>query len=80
MQTIHSTKIKNLITKFFYKENHLCFQILLNCENNETKLYKEFEDYSQYKEEYNKLLDAKAANEYIFVSGGAIKEMHLSFM
>jgi hypothetical protein len=80
METIHSAKIKNLITKFYYKENHLCFHILLNCENNETKLYKEYNDYAQYKEEYNRLLDAKTANEYILIGGEEVKETQLSFM
>jgi hypothetical protein len=80
METIHSAKIKNLITKFYYKENHLCFQVLLNCENNETKLYKEYNDYAQYKEEYNRLLGAKTANEYILIGGEEVKETQLSFM
>jgi len=80
MNTIHSSKIKNLITKFYYKDNHLCFQILLNCENNETRLYKEYEDYDQYKMEYNKLLDVKAANELVLVEEEAVRETHLSFL
>ena len=80
MQTIHSSKIKNLITKFFYKENNLCFQILLNCENNETKLFKEYNVYNQYKEEYNRLLDAKTTNEYILIGEDGVSETHLSFM
>jgi hypothetical protein len=80
MQTIHSSKIKNLITKFFYKENHLCFQILLNCENNETRLFKEYTDYAKYKEEYNRLLDAKTANDYILIGEEGVSETHLSFM
>ncbi len=80
MNTIHSSKIKNLITKFYYKDNHLCFQILLNCENDETRLYKEYEDYDQYKMEYNKLLEVKAANEFVLIEEEAVKETHLSFL
>ena len=77
---MHSSKIKNLITKFYYKDNHLCFQILLNYDNNETKLYKEYNDYAQYKAEYNRLLDVKASNEYVLVEDKEAKETHLSFM
>lgn len=80
MNTIHSSRIKNLITKFYYKNNHLCFQIILNCENNESKLYNEYEDYNQYKAEYNRLLDVKAANELVLIEDEGVKETHLSFL
>ncbi len=78
-RTIHSSKIENLITKFYYKKNHLCFQILLNCEGNETKLYKEFNDYAQYKAAYNKLLEMKKLDELILLEETAVNETHLSF-
>ena len=79
-QTIHSSKIKNLITKFYYKDNHLCFQILLNCDNDVPRLYKEFVDYTQYKSEYNRLLEVKAANEYILLQGEEVNSTHMSFL
>lgn len=79
-QTIQSSKIENLITKFYYKQNHLCFQILLNCTDKETRFYKEFKDYTLYKEEYNKLLQMKASGEMVLVEEETIQETHLSFL
>jgi len=80
MQTVHSSKIKNLITKFYYKENHLCFQIILNCDNNEQRLYKEYNDYAAYKAAYNQLLNVKAAEEFVLVEGEEATATHLSFL
>ena len=78
--TLHSSKIRNLITRFYYKENHLCFQILLSYDNDQTILYREYNDYARYKTEYNNLLEAKASNEFVLVQEGMGRETHLSFM
>ena len=79
-QVLHSSKIKNLITKFYYKQNHLCFQILLNCENGETKVYKEFIDYAEYKAEYNRLLEVKAADEFVLMQENEVNPTHMSYI
>lgn len=47
-------RINNLITKYFYRNNHLCFQILLKMENNETVAYKEYADYAAYKHDFSR--------------------------
>lgn len=44
--------ISNLITKYFYRNNHLCFQILLKMESSETIAYKEYADYAAYKHDF----------------------------
>lgn len=80
MHTIHSTKIKNLVTKFYYRDNHLCFQILLHCEGDETIVFKEFMDYAEYKLEYNRLLGAKSANECIVMPQQVSQNTHMSFV
>ena len=79
-QIVQSSKIKNLITKFYYKENHLCFQILLACENGETKLYKEYTDYAEYKEAYDQLLEMKATEEFVLTQGNEVKTTHMNFV
>ncbi len=46
--------VEKLLTKFFYKDNFLFFQILV--ENNcGTEVYAEYRDYSEYRAEYHKL-------------------------
>ena len=79
-QVLHSSKINNLITKFYYKDNHLCFQILLNCDGNETKVYKEYTDYAEYRDEYDRLLQLKAKGDYILVNDNEVNATHLSFL
>jgi hypothetical protein len=45
---------EKLLTKFFYKDNFLFFQILV--ENTcGTEVYAEYRDYSEYRAEYQKL-------------------------
>ena len=58
-KNIHGSDIKDLITKFFYRNNHLCFQILLHTEWNETITFGEFSDYSAYKKAFNDLQTAR---------------------
>jgi len=58
-------EIKNLITKFYYRNNHLCFQILLYINGEKTVPYQEFTDYNEYKATYNKLQDQKSNNAVI---------------
>lgn len=62
---INGANIQNLITKFYYKNNHLCFQILLYLGVESTLPYKEFTDYAEYKKVYTELMNAKANNETV---------------
>ncbi|MFT4667313.1 MAG: hypothetical protein ACI8YQ_001975 [Polaribacter sp.] len=52
-------RFQDLITKFYYKQNHLCFQIILNVGNNEMVPYQEFTDYKEYKIAFEKLSQMK---------------------
>jgi hypothetical protein len=51
MKTIET---KSLLTKFFYKNEHLYFQILVQSESN-TDVYGEYDDYSDYKTSFDTL-------------------------
>ncbi len=62
---IKGTEVQNLLTKFYYKENRLCFQILLHLGLDETIPFQEFSDYSSYKKVYSNLLDQKNSNALI---------------
>ena len=49
-----SYEIKSLLTKFFYKEEHLYFQILVQGEDS-LDVYGEYTDYNEYKENFDTL-------------------------
>ena len=57
--------VKDLITKFFYRDNHLCFHILLHLDGGETVFYKEFIDYGEYKKVFSDLQQAKLSDKKI---------------
>ena len=80
MNTIKGTHIKNLITKFYYKNNHLCFQILIHCKDDKTIIYKEYTDYDEYKNEYNKLLETKSENASVDLSKTDAQTTNMSFV
>jgi hypothetical protein len=63
--TIRGKNIENLITKFYYKNRQLCFQIILNLGLSGKVSYCEYDDYFAYKEKFNELLDAKNKDENI---------------
>ena len=46
--------VEKLLTKFFYKDNFLFFQILVE-NTGGTEVYAEYRDYSEYRAEYQKL-------------------------
>ncbi|MFK7808714.1 MAG: hypothetical protein AB8F74_13000 [Saprospiraceae bacterium] len=52
-------RFQDLITKFYYKQNNLCFQIILKTASDETVPYKEFTDYNEYKVAFEKLSQMK---------------------
>ena len=65
VQRIRSVQVKDLVTKFFYQENQLCFQIFLHLEGGESILFEEFADYGSYKKSMSSLQDAKANGSII---------------
>jgi len=68
MKSINGSEVKNLITKFYYKNNNLCFHIFLNLLKGSTISYGEFTDYNEYKKTYNSLLLFKESNNAIDLS------------
>jgi hypothetical protein len=57
METIIVHTPKKLLTKYFYQENRLCFQILLSSNNEKAILVGEFSNYSEYRKSFNALLN-----------------------
>ena len=62
---IEGKQVKDLITKFFYKKNNLCFQILLHTNSADVVKYGEYFDYKQYKTAFNELQEARSRNDQI---------------
>ena len=56
---------QDLITKFYYNNNHLCFQILIKTNNEETTPYMEFTDYNEYRKVFNGLTERRTRGEFI---------------
>lgn len=59
---IHGNKVRDLITKFFYRDSHLCFHILLCVDGGETVFFREFTDYAEYKKAFSDLQQARLNN------------------
>lgn len=59
MKQIHGAEVKDLVTKFFYRGNQLCFQIILQVDGGERIPYKEFSDYAEYKKAFSELQQQK---------------------
>ena len=49
-----TTAFIGLLTKFFYKNEHLYFQILIQSQDN-IDIYGEFDDYNEYRETFDRL-------------------------
>lgn len=76
--TITGSEIQNLITKFYYKDNQLCFQILLHFGLDRTVPFQEFTDYTEYKAVYNDLLAIKNSNGNLTLPNQSIQAKNLT--
>ena len=77
VKVLKGADVQNLITKFYYKDNHLCFQILLQCGLEKMISYMEYSDYAEYKSAFNRLIDMRSNNEAISIPSS---EKNLSYM
>jgi hypothetical protein len=71
---VQGKQVKDLITKFFYRDNHLCFHILLLTEEGGTIFFQEYADYAVYKKALSDLQQAKNAYETISIPKKNSKE------
>lgn len=58
-------QLQYLATKFYYKNNQLCFQILVHDESKNKTIQMEYSDYPEYKKAYNQLMDLKSKKKSI---------------
>lgn len=64
---IKGSEIKNVLTRFFYKNKNSCFQIILQTRKKDI-IYKEFEDYKSYKNTIETLRTAKKDDLNVILS------------
>ncbi|MEL7021230.1 MAG: hypothetical protein AAGK47_06465 [Bacteroidota bacterium] len=65
--SIRGEQIRQLLTKFYYNDSHLHYQILLEFEQGKTIVIKDFSDYASYKKVYSELYRIKKENLVIRV-------------
>lgn len=65
---VKGNQIDTLITKFYFKNRQLYFQIILNLGTKGKFPYCEFEDYNDYKRKFDELLKMKESDEDISIS------------
>jgi hypothetical protein len=53
-KTMNLLKVNSLLTRFVYKNEHLCFQILIQNEE-EVEVHGEYVDYSEYRSAFDAL-------------------------
>ncbi len=53
-------QVKDLITKYFYRDEHLCFQLLVLADGGEKVFFNEFTDYSECKRALEELQQIKS--------------------
>lgn len=70
--TVKSDDIENVITKFYYKGEQLCFQIIFRLESQEIILYEDFDDYVDYRQKLTELMLLKNRGEGITVKDAVI--------
>ena len=58
-------QVKDLITKYFYRDEHLCFQLLVLSESGEKVLFNEFTDYTECKRALDELQQMKASGTVV---------------
>ena len=79
-KTISTTGMQDLITKFYYNNNHLCFQILVKNNNGETTPYMEFTNYNEYRKVFNQLTEKKSNGEMIKMQATNTNLTNISFV
>ncbi len=75
---LNGADIQNLVTKFYYRNNHLCFQILLQCDPENMIAYQEYSDYAEYKNAFNQLINMRSNNESISIPQSNQKMSYMS--
>jgi hypothetical protein len=68
MQATRGHQLENIITRFYYKQKELYFQIILQLAGKEV-VYNEYSDYVIYKSQLQNLLEIKESNGILHMNG-----------
>lgn len=55
--------IDDLITRFFFKEDQLCYRIMIKLTTGTMVAFNEYADYNEYKTAYSELIEKKNTKE-----------------
>lgn len=64
-------KIDDLITRFFFKEDQLCYRIMVKFTTGTMVAFNEYADYNEYKKAYTQLIEKKRMNESLTAMAAA---------
>jgi hypothetical protein len=65
---ISALDVINLITLFYYKNNHLRYQILLHLTGERTVLFGEYVNYNDYKNHFEELQAQRKSQKFIQIA------------
>lgn len=68
---INGNLVKTIVTKFYFKNDNLCYEICLKHKDGAIIPYAVYTEYTEYKKEFNLLLIAKELNKEIEVADDA---------
>jgi len=68
MKTLMGNQVDDIVTRFSYVGDLLHFKVLLEVKSGESPIvYANFDDYTNYKKAYRKLLSARMNNDKIII-------------
>ena len=73
--SIRGEQMKQLLTRFYYRDNHLHYQVLIEFANGKTVVIKEFADYATYKKVFGELQRIRRDNLSIRVPQQILKNI-----
>lgn len=81
--TIKGKNIKRLVTRFQYKKNEMCFEILLRLNDTaDMVLFLKTTDYGMFRKTFDELMTIRSENRILSVSqteggGGSASDLHI---
>jgi hypothetical protein len=61
------TGVERLMTKYFYRDKQLCFQILLALQNGQTVVASEHLDYAEYRKQWQNIQTSLRQNAKVWI-------------
>jgi hypothetical protein len=65
--TVEGRQVRNLLTRFYYRSSQLYFQLILELKSGDCVLFREFDNYSVFKEAFDNLQTATRSEVSIHI-------------